>query len=202
MAGVCEQLHGSTRAPGRAHWEPRAHVSVWHQRLESLQRVSDQTTPLPDTRPESSLIFTTFSTFSNLAFMIETAQKELQKLRWRSRRLLFFSSDKIVTAVNNIVDMQETNPRSELAEKERPVVRRSQIAWARVKVGCLYTWVVFPHFKTEVRPDVFMCLLHSWVSLVSKNYEIERAIVQLENELSQLRQQQGEENKENIRQDF
>lgn len=45
-------------------------------------------------------------------------------------------------------------------------------------------------------------ILHSWVSLVSKNYEIERAIVQLENELSQLRQQQGDENKENIRQDF
>uniref|UniRef100_A0A3B3CD82 Pre-mRNA-splicing factor SPF27 n=1 Tax=Oryzias melastigma TaxID=30732 RepID=A0A3B3CD82_ORYME len=42
----------------------------------------------------------------------------------------------------------------------------------------------------------------NWVSLVSKNYEIERAIVQLENEVSHLRQQQGEENKENIRQDF
>lgn len=42
----------------------------------------------------------------------------------------------------------------------------------------------------------------SWVSLVSKNYEIERAIVQLENDVGQLRQQQGEENKENIRQDF
>uniref|UniRef100_A0A8B9HYZ3 Pre-mRNA-splicing factor SPF27 n=1 Tax=Astyanax mexicanus TaxID=7994 RepID=A0A8B9HYZ3_ASTMX len=42
----------------------------------------------------------------------------------------------------------------------------------------------------------------NWVSLVSKNYEIERAIVQLENDVTQLRQQQGEENKENIRQDF
>ncbi|CAG6021123.1 unnamed protein product [Menidia menidia] len=42
----------------------------------------------------------------------------------------------------------------------------------------------------------------NWVSLVSKNYEIERAIVQLENEVAQLRQQQGDENKENIRQDF
>uniref|UniRef100_A0A3B3TWS5 Pre-mRNA-splicing factor SPF27 n=2 Tax=Poecilia TaxID=8080 RepID=A0A3B3TWS5_9TELE len=42
----------------------------------------------------------------------------------------------------------------------------------------------------------------NWVSLVSKNYEIERAIVQLENEVGQLRQQQGDENKENIRQDF
>eukprot|EP00064_Thunnus_orientalis_P016267 superscaffoldBa00003180_g16331 len=42
----------------------------------------------------------------------------------------------------------------------------------------------------------------NWVSLVSKNYEIERAIVQLENEITQLRQQQGDENKENIRQDF
>ncbi|MGH0167569.1 UNVERIFIED_CONTAM: hypothetical protein FKN15_052700 [Acipenser sinensis] len=42
----------------------------------------------------------------------------------------------------------------------------------------------------------------SWVSLVSKNYEIERAIVQLESELCQLNQQHGDENKENIRQDF
>uniref|UniRef100_A0AAY4DNK8 Pre-mRNA-splicing factor SPF27 n=1 Tax=Denticeps clupeoides TaxID=299321 RepID=A0AAY4DNK8_9TELE len=41
-----------------------------------------------------------------------------------------------------------------------------------------------------------------WVSLVSKNYEIERAIVQLENEVGQLKQQQGEENKENIQQDY
>lgn len=84
MAGVCEQLHGSTRAPGRAYREPGAHVTVWHQRLEGLQRVGDQTTSLPDTRPESSLIFTArlvSSTSSNLAFMIETAQKELQKLR-------------------------------------------------------------------------------------------------------------------------
>lgn len=44
--------------------------------------------------------------------------------------------------------------------------------------------------------------LNSWVSLVSKNYEIERAIIQMENEVTQLRQQQGDENKENIRQDF
>ncbi|EPY74498.1 pre-mRNA-splicing factor SPF27 [Camelus ferus] len=42
----------------------------------------------------------------------------------------------------------------------------------------------------------------SWVSLVSKNYEIERTIVQLENELFQMKQQHGEANKENIRQDF
>lgn len=48
---------------------------------------------------------------------------------------------------------------------------------------------------------VFACF-HSWVSLVSKNYEIERAIVQLENEVAQMKQQQGDENKENIRQDF
>lgn len=47
-----------------------------------------------------------------------------------------------------------------------------------------------------------LSVLNSWVSLVSKNYEIERAIVQLENEITQLRQQQGDENKENIRQDF
>ncbi|KAB0342548.1 hypothetical protein FD754_019474 [Muntiacus muntjak] len=42
----------------------------------------------------------------------------------------------------------------------------------------------------------------TWVSLVSKNYEIERKIVQLENELFQMKQQHGEANKENIRQDF
>ncbi|XP_058572133.1 pre-mRNA-splicing factor SPF27 isoform X2 [Neofelis nebulosa] len=42
----------------------------------------------------------------------------------------------------------------------------------------------------------------TWVSLVSKNYEIERTIVQLENEIFQMKQQHGEANKENIRQDF
>uniref|UniRef100_A0A8C5CXP8 Pre-mRNA-splicing factor SPF27 n=1 Tax=Gadus morhua TaxID=8049 RepID=A0A8C5CXP8_GADMO len=42
----------------------------------------------------------------------------------------------------------------------------------------------------------------NWVSLVSKNYEIERAIVQLEIEAARIRHQQGDENKENIRQDF
>ncbi|KAB0372768.1 hypothetical protein FD755_015521 [Muntiacus reevesi] len=42
----------------------------------------------------------------------------------------------------------------------------------------------------------------TWVSLVSTNYEIERTIVQLENELFQMKQQHGEANKENIRQDF
>uniref|UniRef100_UPI00398E3FDD pre-mRNA-splicing factor SPF27 n=1 Tax=Pristiophorus japonicus TaxID=55135 RepID=UPI00398E3FDD len=42
----------------------------------------------------------------------------------------------------------------------------------------------------------------SWVALVSKNYEIERAIVQLESEINKMKQQQGDENKENIRQDF
>ncbi|XP_059828670.1 pre-mRNA-splicing factor SPF27 isoform X2 [Mobula hypostoma] len=42
----------------------------------------------------------------------------------------------------------------------------------------------------------------SWVALVSKNYEIERAIVQLEGEINKMKQQQGDENKENIRQDF
>ncbi|EHB07496.1 Pre-mRNA-splicing factor SPF27 [Heterocephalus glaber] len=42
----------------------------------------------------------------------------------------------------------------------------------------------------------------NWVSLVSKNYKIEWTIVQLENEIYQIMQQQGEANKENIRQDF
>ncbi|XP_038676101.1 pre-mRNA-splicing factor SPF27 isoform X2 [Scyliorhinus canicula] len=42
----------------------------------------------------------------------------------------------------------------------------------------------------------------NWVTLVSKNYEIERAIVQLESEIHKMKQAQGDENKENIRQDF
>ncbi|XP_072336669.1 pre-mRNA-splicing factor SPF27 isoform X2 [Scyliorhinus torazame] len=42
----------------------------------------------------------------------------------------------------------------------------------------------------------------NWVALVSKNYEIERAIVQLESEINKMKQAQGDENKENIRQDF
>ncbi|XP_078500517.1 pre-mRNA-splicing factor SPF27 [Lissotriton helveticus] len=41
----------------------------------------------------------------------------------------------------------------------------------------------------------------TWVSLVSKNYEIERAIVQLEIDIHHIKQQQGDENKENIKQD-
>lgn len=56
-------------------------------------------------------------------------------------------------------------------------------------------------FGFQASQHVYLFLV-SWVSLVSKNYEIERAIVQLENEVTQLRQQQGDENKENIRQDF
>ncbi|EHB10247.1 Pre-mRNA-splicing factor SPF27 [Heterocephalus glaber] len=42
----------------------------------------------------------------------------------------------------------------------------------------------------------------NWVSLVSKNYKTEWTIVQLENEIYQIKQQQGEANKENIQQDF
>lgn len=84
MAGVREQLDGSTGAPGGAYREPGAHVTVRKQRLESLQRVGDQRTSLPDTRSVGPLIITSrlvSSTSSNLAFMIEIAQKELQKLR-------------------------------------------------------------------------------------------------------------------------
>ncbi|EHB18046.1 Pre-mRNA-splicing factor SPF27 [Heterocephalus glaber] len=36
----------------------------------------------------------------------------------------------------------------------------------------------------------------NWMSLVSKNYEIEQTIVQLENEIYQINQQEGEANKE------
>uniref|UniRef100_A0A2K6P1M4 Uncharacterized protein n=1 Tax=Rhinopithecus roxellana TaxID=61622 RepID=A0A2K6P1M4_RHIRO len=42
----------------------------------------------------------------------------------------------------------------------------------------------------------------NWISMVSKNYEIEQTIAQLENEIYQIKQQHGEANKENIRQDF
>ncbi|KAF3696591.1 Pre-mRNA-splicing factor SPF27 Protein BCAS2 -like protein [Channa argus] len=85
----------------------------------------------------------------NLALMIETAQKELQKFR------------------KQIQDLNWQRKNDQLA------------GGAKLRE-----------------------LESNWVSLVSKNYEIERAIVQLENEITQLRQQQGDENKENIRQDF
>uniref|UniRef100_A0A2K5LQ48 Pre-mRNA-splicing factor SPF27 n=1 Tax=Cercocebus atys TaxID=9531 RepID=A0A2K5LQ48_CERAT len=42
----------------------------------------------------------------------------------------------------------------------------------------------------------------NWISMVSKNYEIEQIIAQLENEIYQIKQQHGEANKENIQQDF
>uniref|UniRef100_A0A4W5LZC3 Pre-mRNA-splicing factor SPF27 n=1 Tax=Hucho hucho TaxID=62062 RepID=A0A4W5LZC3_9TELE len=85
----------------------------------------------------------------NLAFMIELAQKELQKCR------------------KQIQDLNWQRKNDQLA------------GGAKLRE-----------------------LESNWVSLVSKNYEIERAIVQLENEVGQLKQQHGEENKENIRQDF
>ncbi|KAI3356698.1 hypothetical protein L3Q82_003388 [Scortum barcoo] len=85
----------------------------------------------------------------NLAFMIEMAQKELQKFR------------------KQIQDLNWQRKNDQLA------------GGAKLRE-----------------------LESNWVSLVSKNYEIERAIIQLENEVAQLRQQQGDENKENICQDF
>uniref|UniRef100_A0A8C7P0G6 Pre-mRNA-splicing factor SPF27 n=1 Tax=Oncorhynchus mykiss TaxID=8022 RepID=A0A8C7P0G6_ONCMY len=85
----------------------------------------------------------------NLAFMIELAQKELQKCR------------------KQIQDLNWQRKNDQLA------------GGAKLRE-----------------------LESNWVSLVSKNYEIERAIVQLENEVGKLKQQQGDENKENIRQDF
>ncbi|NXQ11716.1 SPF27 factor, partial [Peucedramus taeniatus] len=42
----------------------------------------------------------------------------------------------------------------------------------------------------------------TWFSLVSKNYEIERTIMKLENEISQIKQQHGEAKKENIQENF
>lgn len=68
-------------------------------------------------------------------------------------------------------------------------------------VGRVYVFIT-DAWKFPFCFNMCICVLNSWVSLVSKNYEIERAIVQLENEVTQLRQQQGDENKENIRQDF
>ncbi|XP_016145994.1 pre-mRNA-splicing factor SPF27-like [Sinocyclocheilus grahami] len=86
---------------------------------------------------------------SNLALMIENAQKELQKAR------------------KQIQDLNWQRKNDQLA------------GGAKLRE-----------------------LESNWVSLVSKNYEIERAIIQLENEVAQMKQQQGDENKENIRQDF
>ncbi|XP_066500615.1 pre-mRNA-splicing factor SPF27 [Hoplias malabaricus] len=85
----------------------------------------------------------------NLAFMIENAQKELQKVRKQIQDLNWQRKNDQLTGGAKLRELEST-----------------------------------------------------WVSLVSKNYEIERAIVQLENDIAQIRQQQGEENKENIRQDF
>ncbi|CAI9536865.1 unnamed protein product [Staurois parvus] len=81
----------------------------------------------------------------NLVRMIETAQKDLQKLRKRIQDLNWQRKNSQLTSGAKLREMEST-----------------------------------------------------WVSLVSKNYEIERAIVQLENEIQQLKQRDGE-NKENIK---
>ncbi|KAJ0036631.1 hypothetical protein NQD34_005308 [Periophthalmus magnuspinnatus] len=86
---------------------------------------------------------------NNLAFMIEIAQKELQKFRKQIQDLNWQRKNDQLTGGAKLRELES-----------------------------------------------------NWVSLVSKNYEIERAIVHLENEVAQLKQQQGEENKENIQQDF
>lgn len=62
--------------------------------------------------------------------------------------------------------------------------------------------MLVPWVKLCVEEKLLVFPFPSWVSLVSKNYEIERTIVQLENEIYQIKQQHGEANKENIRQDF
>ncbi|XP_063811498.1 pre-mRNA-splicing factor SPF27 [Pseudophryne corroboree] len=80
----------------------------------------------------------------NLVRMIESAQKDLQKLRKRIQDLNWQRKNSQLTSGAKLREMEST-----------------------------------------------------WVSLVSKNYEIERAIVQLENEINQLKQNDGE-NKENI----
>ncbi|XP_044142294.1 pre-mRNA-splicing factor SPF27 [Bufo gargarizans] len=80
----------------------------------------------------------------NLVRMIESAQKDLQKLRKRIQDLNWQRKNSQLTSGAKLREMEST-----------------------------------------------------WVSLVSKNYEIERAIVQLENEINQLKQMDGE-NKENI----
>ncbi|XP_069801164.1 pre-mRNA-splicing factor SPF27 [Dendropsophus ebraccatus] len=80
----------------------------------------------------------------NLVRMIESAQKDLQKLRKRIQDLNWQRKNSQLTSGAKLREMEST-----------------------------------------------------WVSLVSKNYEIERAIVQLENEINQLKQRDGE-NKENI----
>lgn len=79
-------------------------------------------------------------------------------------------------------------------ESWSPSMFVSMVFWCHHHYGrCLSVSILLWHERLS---------LNSWVSLVSKNYEIERAIIHLENEVTQLRQQQGDENKENIRQDF
>lgn len=87
-------------------------------------------------------------TFSNLAFMIEMAQKELQKLRWRIGRTFGFErvlGRSFHVYQRCVVATQETNPRPKLAEEERSVGRRSQTARAWIKVGFwwFYTFIFF-----------------------------------------------------------
>lgn len=144
VARVREQLNGSAGAPGGAHRESGAHVAVRNQRVESLQRVRDKRTSQPDARCVWKLSANSFfspplfPTFSNLAFMIEMAQKELQKLRWHIHRTFGFK--RVLERSFHVyqccvVVAQETNPRPKLAEEERSVGRRSQTARAWIKVG-------------------------------------------------------------------
>lgn len=87
MAGVREQLDGPAGAPGGPYREPGAHVALWNQRMEGLQRVrtvSRSSLHSVDVCGEillTRVVFDFFFFFSNLAFMIEMAQKELHKFR-------------------------------------------------------------------------------------------------------------------------
>lgn len=209
VAGVRQQLDGAAGAPGSPYWEPGAHVTVWDQRMESLQRVCDSI-PLSATYVLCNLfdwLLTTPhpSSFSNLAFMIEMAQKELQKFRWGSDAVFQLQEGCITVRVDQFYIFWCTGSKFKtwtgsvrtISWQEEPNCE----SWSQsMSSGDFVRWrhcaARFPSVLTSVSTP------NSWVSLVSKNYEIERAIVQLENEMTQLRQQQGDENKENIRQDF
>ncbi|XP_077151081.1 pre-mRNA-splicing factor SPF27 isoform X1 [Ranitomeya variabilis] len=106
----------------------------------------------------------------NLVRMIESAQKDLQKLRYmqRSRQMKLLKLD---------CPIQKRFP-------GRARKRIQDLNWQR-KNSQLTSGAKLREMES------------TWVSLVSKNYEIERAIVQLENEINQLKQRDGE-NKENI----
>ncbi|KAK2526536.1 Bcas2 [Columba guinea] len=112
----------------------------------------------------------------HLVHMIEQAQKELQKLRC------------ILKLAAYITNFKERRQKTHMY-LFLPRKNIQDLNWQRKNMQLTA--------GAKLRE-----MESTWVSLVSKNYEIERTIVQLENEISQIKQQHGEANKENIQQEF